>query len=69
VADVNLSSIYRLLLKNKVQAQDISTFLMNKNKHSIIIDTQTKNNNKQKYFGFKYRNKSCLNKIQKSKLN
>jgi len=65
MADVNLFSTYRLLLKNKVQAQGISTSLMNKNQHSIIIDTQTKNNNKQKYFGFRYRNKSCLSKIQK----
>jgi len=68
VADVNLFSTYRLLLKNKVQAQGISTYLMNKNKRSIIIDTQTKNN-KQKYFGFRYRNRSCLSKIQKLKLN
>jgi len=64
VDDVNLFSTYRLLLKNKVQAQGVSTSLMNKNKHDIIIDTQTENN-KQIYFGFRYRNKSYLSKIQK----
>jgi len=61
MADADIFFTCRLLLKNKVQAQGVSTSLMNKNKHGKIISTQTKIN-KQKYLGFR-------NVILKYKLN